>query len=125
MTHAGSQAPLIDEAALLSIAQRVATHNGDPSPTSVRWVYGPYSRLADAQGFGIGDKPDTTRILVILEGVFLSPSKRGPRGASEQARTHRGRFIGIIVDPVTATVTDFSIGDQPIDLESVGEVHTA
>ena len=110
-----------DRAHLIQIAEKSATVNGDPKPKSVQWVRAERGPIAKLLEFGLGDadNPKLSEYLILLTGKFTAYAASGPPGS----KAPTGTYITLVVNP-SWEVTDFGIGNQKIDLSSIGTVES-
>ena len=97
---------------IVSQAAKMASSNGDPTPTSSYWVFADSSSIAPVVGLtASGPFVVPKEYLVVLHGSFTSS---GPRPPGVPAP--RGNVLAFTLDPKTHQVLDLSVGNQTVFL---------
>ncbi|MGE5459112.1 MAG: hypothetical protein ACM3WR_00650, partial [Solirubrobacterales bacterium] len=103
--EAGPPAWLVDR------AYRMAYGNGDLTPEGAAWVLSDADTIAPAVGLEHGD-PALREYLVVLQGDFTAFGAKVPAGADLPT----GSVLAFAVDAATRQVTDFGVGNEPVDV---------
>jgi len=90
----------------------MAVQNGDPTPTSARWMRTDSRTAAPAVGLSPDQGAGGAEYLVVLEGHFVARLAKVPSGA--QAST--GTTLAFTLDPKTHEVRDWGVTDRSVDL---------
>ena len=93
-------------------AQKIATQNEDPNPTSAEWVLTSAKLIASAVGLTPGQATTGREYLVVLYGHFTDRFAYTPPGVPAPT----GTVITFTLDLATHQVNDFTIGDQMVDV---------
>jgi hypothetical protein len=68
----------------------------------------------------ISSQPDTAVYLVVVQGTLTGPHSYVPIGFADP----KGRYAAFTIDATTGSPLDFSIGDHPYPIASLGAVGT-
>jgi hypothetical protein len=93
-------------------ARVMAIQNGDPTPTSARWMRTDSRTAAPAVGLSPDQGTGGAEYLVVLEGHFVARLAKVPSGT--QAPT--GTTLAFTLDPKTHEVLDYGVTDRSVDL---------
>jgi hypothetical protein len=105
---------------LLAAASREATNCGDPHPELVEWVA---SRKNEAELALTGDQSfeaDFDVIVLALKGHFTDTKSYAPPGAPDPT----GTWLMAMFDARSRECVGFGLGDQPLQLVQLGDVHS-
>ncbi|MBI3648496.1 MAG: hypothetical protein HY240_07100 [Actinobacteria bacterium] len=97
---------------LVELAQRTASNNRDPNPTSARWVFTDSKTAAPALGLTADQANGEPEYLVVLTGDFTAILAKGPIGAPAP----KGTTLVFTADPWTHMILDWGVSNKPVDV---------
>lgn len=98
------------------IADSMAAGNAEPDPASEEYVESYRGKAVDAVGPGTVVDTNQPVYLIKIKGDFVGEMASVPVG--EDLPT--GRYLYVIVDKATLQMNDWAIGNQDVDLSSLG-----